>query len=83
MKSTLEKPLQRKTISEMTPEELREAIRPTAEQLIQDTWDKGTYFSYYDEALCPDEETVIHEYKDRKELMRFDEQGNTTLIRIL
>ncbi len=79
MKATLE----RKTIFEMTQAELREAIRPTAEKVKQDAWEKDTYISYYNEALCPGDDTVIHEYKDRKELMRFDKEGNTTLIRIL
>jgi hypothetical protein len=83
MKTVLEKPLQEKNIFEMTLAELRQRIKPTAEKLIQEAWDKNTFISYYDEALCPGDDTLIHEYKDRKELVRVNDEGNTELIRIL
>jgi len=83
MPTVLEKPLSEKNIFEMSNKELRERIRPTAIKVIQAAWAKDSYISYYDEDLCLGDDIMIHEYKDRIELVRIDDAGNAELIRLL
>nr|WP_294794001.1 hypothetical protein [uncultured Mucilaginibacter sp.] len=66
----------------MSAAELREHLRPASEKAKQDAWAKNTYITYYDETLCPDTSYAIHEYSDRKELVKL-ENGNANLIKIL
>lgn len=66
----------------MTQEEIWEHIRPTAEAAIKAAFDKNSYITYVDEELCP-EGTMIREYKDRKELVGFDEAGKFYVIKLL
>lgn len=73
----------RKSVFEMSAEELRERIGPTAEKVIRDAWDKNSYITYFDENLCPSTDVMVHEYRDRKELVRVKENGETQLIKIL
>ena len=82
MKTLLEKPVSEKSIFDMTEAELQERIKPTADKARQAAFDKNTYLTYVDEELCP-EGTMIREYKDRKELVRFGEQGEAIIVRNL
>ncbi len=67
----------------MTQTEFKELIRPVADEVLKDTWEKNAFITYYDENICPDTDTMIQEYKDHKELVRIDEQGNAVVIRQL
>lgn len=67
----------------MSAAELTEAIRPTAEALIRQAWDKGSYITYFDKALCHSDDMMIHEYRDRKELVRVLGVGKAELIKLL
>jgi hypothetical protein len=71
------------SVFEMSANELMETIRPTAETLIRQAWDKGSYITYFDKALCPSDDIMIHEYRDRKELVRVLGLGKTELIKVL
>ncbi len=66
----------------LTTEELRERLRPITEKIIEDTWAKNSYLTYYDETVCPDTSYAIHAYRDRKELVKL-ENGKAHLIKIL
>lgn len=66
----------------MSMAELKEHLRPASEKAKQDAWAKNTYITYYDEKLCPDTSYAIHEYRDRKELVKLD-NSNAQLIKIL
>jgi hypothetical protein len=72
-----------KSVFEMSAEELRERITPTAKKAIMDAWDKNSYITYFDEKLCPTKDVMVHEYRDRKELVQIAENGETRLIKIL
>jgi len=82
MRSTETKDL-RKSVFELSAEELTERILPTAERVTKDAWDKGLYITYFDKNLCPAEDMMIHEYRDRKELVRVLGVGRVELIKIL
>lgn len=73
----------RKSVFEMSAEELRERIAPVAEQLKKNAWAKNSYITYFDEKLCSSTEFMIHEYSDRKELVRIKSNGETEFIKIL
>jgi len=65
-----------KLVFELSAEELTERLRPTAEKLMKEAWAKGSYITYYSEELCPDTDHMIHEYADRKELVKIMEDGS-------
>lgn len=67
---------------DLTTEQLRERLRPIAQKAKENTWAKNSYSTYYDKALCPDATYAIHEYSDRKELVKL-ENGKEQLIKIL
>ena len=67
----------------MTPEEFKELIRPVADQVLQETWDKNAFITYYDEKICPDTNTLVQEYKDHSELVRIHDQGKAIIIKQL
>ena len=66
----------------MTMAELREHLRPVGEKARENAWSKNSYITYYDETLCPDTNYAIHEYRDRKELVKL-ENGKSYLVKIL
>jgi len=72
-----------KYVWEMTPEELKKHLRPIADKVLQETWDKNCFITYWDEKVCPSLDILVHEYKDRKELARIDDEGNVTFIKRL
>ena len=82
MRSTTTKNLRSLPIIDLTEEELRERLRPIAEEVTKRTWAKNGYLTYYDETLCPDNSYSIHEYRDRKELVKL-ENGQSRLVKLL
>jgi len=71
------------SVFEMSAAELTETIRHTAESLIRQAWDKGSYITYFDKALCSSDDMMIHEYRDRKELVRVLGVGKTEFLKVL
>jgi len=71
------------SVFEMSADELMETIRPTAEILVRQAWDKGSYITYFDKTLCPSNDMMVHEYSDRKELVRVLGVGKTEFIKVL
>jgi hypothetical protein len=72
-----------KSVFGMSDEELQEKLRPTAEKIKRGAWGNNSYITYYDEELCPSYNFMVHEYHDRKELVRVKENGETQVIKIL
>ena len=73
----------RKSVFEMSAEELSERLRPTAEMLTQEAWDNNSYIVYFDEKLCPADDIMVHEYRDHKELVRVLGVDNIQVIKVL
>jgi len=67
----------------MTPDEMREHLRPIAEKVRQDALDAGLWFSYQND-LCIEEDMFIHEFKDgRRELIRLGNQtGEYKILKV-
>ena len=82
MSSSTTKDLRSISIFELSDEELRERLRPTSERIKQEAFAKNSYLTYYDKALCPDTTYAIHEYRDRKELVKL-ENGKAHLVKLL
>lgn len=75
--------LRLKPILDLSDEELHERLRPTAESITREIWSKNGYITYYDAAICPDTQHMIHEYRDRKELVGIDPSGAVCLVKTL
>jgi hypothetical protein len=73
----------RKSVFEMSAEELYERIRPTAEKVTREAWGNNSYVTYFDELLCPSTDYMVHEYRDRKELVLVKENGEIQFSKIL
>jgi len=71
------------SIFDLSQEELRERLLPTSEKIKQEKFAKGGYFTYYDRSICPTTAHAIHEYRDRKELMRIDDYGKEHFVKTL
>lgn len=73
----------KKSVFEMTPEEMREHLRPIAEKAKQDALDEGSWFSYKNE-LCVQDDMFIHEFKDgHKELIQIgNETGKFKVLKV-
>jgi len=71
------------SIFELTEEEFRERLRPTAEAVIKEKFAKGGYFTYYDPAVCPTSAHTVHEYRDRKELVWIDHNWKEHFVKIV
>lgn len=82
MRSTV-KDVRSKSIFELSAQELADRLRPTADAVMRDTFDRNCYLTYFDKAVCPDTDYMVHEYRDRKELVRIDDKGTAHLIKIL
>jgi hypothetical protein len=82
MRSTSTKDSRSIPAIDLTNEQLRERLRPIAEKAKENAWAKNSYATYYDKVLCPDPSYAIHEYRDRKELVKL-ENGKAHLIKIL
>jgi hypothetical protein len=66
----------------LTTEEHRKRLQHITDKVIEDTWAKNSYLTYFDETLCPDSSYAIHAYRDRKELFKL-ENGKAQLVKIL
>ncbi|WP_426667072.1 hypothetical protein ACPPVU_13690 [Mucilaginibacter sp. McL0603] len=71
------------SIFDLSIEELRERLRPTFEAIKREKFAKGGYLTYYDASVCPTNKHMVHEYCDRKELVRVDYNGKEHLIKTL
>jgi len=73
----------KKSVFEMTPEEIHERLKPIAIKAKQDALDEGSWFSYRNE-LCSEDDMFIHEFKDgRKELIQIgDETGKFKVLKV-
>lgn len=75
--------LRHASIFELSDEELRERLRPAAEAVQRETFAKGGYLTYYDRSVCPDNSYMVHEYLDKKELVKLDGNGKSHLVKRL
>lgn len=75
--------LRLKSVFELSDEELQERLRPTFEAVKQQKFAKGGYITYHDPVLCPTDDHMIHEYRDRKELVKLDDNGKASLVKIV
>lgn len=73
----------KKSVFEMSIEELQESVKPIDEQLKNAAWAKNSYITYFDETLCQSTDFMVHEYRDRKELIRVRPNGEAQFIKIL
>ena len=82
MSSSTTRDLRSVPIFELSDEELRERLRPAYEKIKQEAFAKNSYLTYYDPLVCPTSAHAVHEYRDRKELVKL-EDGKAHLIKIL
>lgn len=82
MRSTI-KDVRSKSIFELSSQELADRLRPTADAVKRETFNRNGYLTYFDKAVCPDTSYMVHEYRDRKELVRIDDKGAAHLIKSL
>lgn len=73
----------KKSIFEMSPEEIHEHLKPTAQKLKQTALENGSWYSYRNE-LCIEPDMFIHEFIDgRKELIQLgNETGEFTILKV-
>lgn len=67
----------------LSDEELQERLKPAADAVIKSKWSKNGYITYYDEAVCPSTDYMVHEFRDRKQLVKLDKNGKAHLIKLL
>jgi len=67
-------------IFQLSDQELQERLAPTYEKIKQEAFAKNTYLTYYDPSVCPTNLYKVHEYSDRKELVRLDEHGKAHFV---
>jgi hypothetical protein len=74
----------KKSIFDMSPEEIHDHLKPTAQKLKQTALDNGSWYSYKNE-LCVEPDMFIHEFKDgRKELIQLgDKTGEFKILKVL
>lgn len=82
MSSTTASHVHSVSIFDLSEEELRERLRSTSEKIKQEAFAKNSYLTYYDPLVCPDTTYTVHEYRDRKELVKL-ENGKARFIKIL
>jgi hypothetical protein len=82
MRSTV-KDVRSKSIFELSAQELSDRLRPTADAVKRETFNRNGYLTYFDKSVCPDTSYMVHEYRDRKELVQIDDKGAAHLIKIL
>ena len=83
MSSNTIKDLRSAPIFELSDEELRERLRPAYEKIKQQAFAKNSYLTYYDSLVCPTSAHAVHEYRDRKELIWMDHNGNEHFVKNL
>lgn len=67
----------------MSEPELQQATNSAADAVRKRAWGKEGYISYFEEISCPDNNFMVREYQDRKELVRLNDKGEATFIRVL
>ena len=82
MRSTV-KGIRSRSVFELSAQELAERLRPTADAVVRETFQRNGYLTYYDDTICPDTSYMVHEYRDRKELVQIDEQGKANFVKYL
>lgn len=82
MSSTTGSHLHSVSIFDLSEEELRERLRPASEKIKHEAFAKNSYLTYYDPLVCPDTTYTVHEYRDRKELVKL-QNGKARFIKIL
>jgi len=80
---TTAKDIRSKSVFELSAEELAERLRPTAEAVKHEKWEQNGYLTYFDETVCPDDTHMVHEYRDRRELVQIDKDGTAHLVKLL
>jgi hypothetical protein len=83
MRTTSEDNSRSKSIFQLSGEELSVRLSGTAIKVIRESWSKGNYITYFDATLCPDEKHMIHEYRDRKELVFIGQDGVSHFVKTL
>ena len=83
MRTVLPNDLHSKSVFDLSEEQLRERLKPEAEAVKRKKFAKGGYFTYFDPAFCPTSSHMVHEYKDRKELIWMDDNYKEHFIKIL
>lgn len=83
MNSATTRDLDDMAISELTDEQLQERLRPAYEAIKQKKFAEGGYLTYYDPAVCPNNQYMVHEYRDRKELVRLKDNGQAHFVKLL
>jgi hypothetical protein len=72
-----------KPIHQRSLKELGQLLKPEIERVVRDNLDRGLYNIYRDKH-CTSKDLLIHEYQDRKELVRVDAAtGQTQIVRQL
>jgi hypothetical protein len=73
----------KKSVFDMSPEEIRDHLKPVAQELKQIALDAGSWYSYRNE-LCVEPDMFIHEFKDgRKELIQLgNETGEFKVLKV-
>lgn len=80
---TTTKDIRSKSVFELSAEELSERLKPTADAVKRETFARNGYLTYFDQAICPDTSYMVHEYRDKKELVQIDDKGKAHFIKIL
>lgn len=75
--------MEAKSIFKMSVTELQQATTQAADAVKKRAWNKGGYISYFEQSSCPDSNFMVREYQNRKELVRLNDQGEATFIRVL
>lgn len=70
-------------IFQLSDEQLRERLKPAYEAIKKEKFAKGGYLTYYDPSVCPTTVHMVHEYRDRKELVWLNENGEAHFVRNL
>ena len=83
MSSTTTSHLRSVSIFDLSQDELRERLRPTAEKIKKEAFAKNSYLPYYDPLVCPTTAHAVHEYRDRKELIWVDNTGKEHFVKTL
>ena len=73
----------KKSIFNMSPEEIHDHLKPMSQKLKQTALDDGLWYSYRNE-MCVGPDMFIHEFKDgRKELIQLgDETGEFKVLKV-
>jgi len=72
----------KKSVFDMDNQEFEQLVKPIGEKAKQTALDNGSWYSYQNE-LCTSPDMFIHEFKDRKELVKLgNEVGEYTVLNV-